>query len=56
MLNSPVICLYSDCLIVLATSVALPSWSANIIKTIEGGIICPSVPEEATIPLAKDLS
>ena len=55
-LNSPENNLYSDCLIVLATSEALASWSANIIKTIEGGIIWPKVPAEHTIPLARDLS
>ena len=48
--------LYSAALIVFATSVALPSWSAKIIKTIDGGIICPNVPEEQTMPLARDLS
>ena len=41
---------------VFATSAALANWSAIIIKTIDGGIICPSVPDEQTIPLARLLS
>ena len=31
-----------------------PSWSAKIIRTIDGGIICPNVPEAAMVPVARD--
>ena len=38
-----------------AISEALDSWSATIIKTTEGGIICPNVPEAVIIPVANVL-
>ena len=43
--KSPVKFLYSELLELFAISAALESWSAKIIKTIEGGIIWPNVPE-----------
>ncbi|KFJ48995.1 TRAP dicarboxylate transporter, DctM subunit domain protein [Bordetella bronchiseptica] len=33
-----------------------PSWSARMISTSEGGMICDSVPEAAITPLASRLS
>ena len=38
-----------------AASDAVANWSDKMINTIEGGIIWPNVPEEHTIPDAKDL-
>ena len=53
--NDPVEFLYSAILILSAASEAEASWSDKIINTIEGGIIWPKVPDEHTIPDAKDL-
>ena len=55
MLNCPVACLYSAFRAVAAWSAALASWSAKIIKTIDGGIICPSVPDAQIAPVASGL-
>ena len=52
--NSPVAFLYNACRMADAWSEADPSWSAKIIKTIEGGIICPSVPDAQIVPVARD--
>ena len=54
MLNSPVASLYAVCLIAEAWSDAEPSWSAKMIKTIDGGIICPRVPDAQIVPEASD--
>jgi hypothetical protein len=39
---------------VAAWSVALESWSARMISTIEGGMIWPSVPDALIVPVASD--
>ena len=54
MVNWPVACLYSVVRSVLAWSVALDSWSARMISTIEGGMIWPRVPEAAMVPVASE--
>jgi len=41
--------------VVLAWSAALESWSARMISTIDGGMICPSVPEAQMVPQASGL-
>ena len=51
---SPVASLNSNFLAEPAWSVADASWSASIIKTIDGGIIWPNVPEAAIVPVASD--
>ena len=54
MLNSPVACLNKDWRIADAWSEAEPSWSARMIRTIDGGMICPKVPEAQIVPEASD--
>ena len=49
----PVASLYKALRIVPAWSDAVASWSAKIIRTIEGGIICPKVPDAAIVPVAR---
>ncbi len=52
---SPVAALCSALRAFDAWSVAEASWSARMISTIEGGMICPSVPEAAMVPVASGL-
>ncbi len=51
--SSPVAILCSALRAVPAWSTAEASWSARMISTIEGGMICPSVPEAAMAPVAS---
>ena len=55
MLSSPVASLCSAFRAVDAWSDALASWSARMMSTIEGGMICPSVPDAAMVPDASGL-
>ena len=52
MVSSPVESLNRALRAALAWSVALASWSARMISTIEGGMIWPRVPEAAIVPVA----
>ena len=51
--SSPVASLCSALRSVEAWSAAEASWSARMMSTIEGGMICPSVPEAAMVPVAS---
>ena len=53
--SSPVACLNNALRVVPAWSTELASWSARMISTIDGGMICPSVPEAAMVPVASGL-
>ncbi len=53
MASSPVDSRYISLRCVAAWSTALESWSARMISTIEGGMIWPSVPEAAMVPVAS---
>ena len=55
MLNWPVDFLYNSFRMGAAWSAALASWSAKMINTIDGGIICPSVPDAQIVPVARDV-
>ena len=44
---------YSANLSPLAISLAPDNWSASMMRTMEGGIICPSVPDAQTVPVAR---
>ena len=50
---SPVAALYSAFRVVLAMSAAAASWSARMMSTTDGGMICPSVPEAQIVPVAS---
>ena len=53
--NSPVASLYSALRVVLAWSAALESWSARMIRTMDGGMIWPRVPDAQMVPVASGL-
>ena len=53
-LEAPVPSLYSALRRVAPWSMALDNWSARMIRTIDGGMIWPSVPDAAMVPVASD--
>ena len=53
--NSPVASRYSALRAALAWSAAFESWSARMMSTMEGGMICPRVPAAQMVPVASGL-
>ena len=50
----PVPSLYSAVRMALPWSVALDSWSARMMSTMDGGMIWPRVPEALMVPVARE--